>query len=64
MNRIEFSKLSFGERLKYLRNEKGISQRELSELSNVPLATIKKYEIETRFPKRNGNLLLISKALN
>jgi transcriptional regulator with XRE-family HTH domain len=46
---------TFGERLKFLRQQAGISQAQLAELSGIPLGTIREYEQTRREP-------LLSKA--
>lgn len=63
MNRIEFSKLSFGERLKYLRNEKGITQDEFAKTTGILPTNIRKYETNMRMPK-DDNLRLLANELN
>lgn len=63
MNRIKFSKLSFGEKLKYLRNEKDVTQDELADMANILPTNIRKYETNIRTPK-DDNLRLLANALN
>lgn len=40
-----------GEKIKYYRNAKGLSQEQLAQLSGINLSTIKKYEADFRNPK-------------
>lgn len=42
---------SFGERLSYLRNKKGLSQDELAKILNIGKSTLGMYEINKREPK-------------
>ncbi len=42
--------MTFGEKLKELRSEAGMTQAELAELSDVPLGTIRDYEQGKRDP--------------
>lgn len=46
------------ERLKYLRNEKGLSQKELANLLNVSQPAIAKWEAGTREPSLNDLIAL------
>ncbi|WP_405113718.1 helix-turn-helix transcriptional regulator [Paenibacillus sp. FSL K6-1217] len=41
---------SFGERLSYLRNKKGLSQEELSKILKIAKSTLGMYEIDKREP--------------
>lgn len=43
--------VTVGERIKYYREIRGLSQRQLSSLSGVPIGTIKAYETGSRNPK-------------
>lgn len=43
-------KMSFGSRLKELRNEKGISQKDVAINIGVAITTISQYENDSRFP--------------
>ena len=42
--------VSFGSRLKNLRNEKNLTQKELSDLLHVSRSNISKYEQDSQFP--------------
>lgn len=54
--------MTTGEKIKYFRNMRGISQEMLGQLSGINSATIKKYEYGIRNPKP-GQLLKIANAL-
>ena len=54
--------MTIGEKIKYFRNIRGISQETLGQLSGINSATIKKYEYGIRNPKPD-QLLKISNAL-
>lgn len=54
--------MTIGEKIKYFRNIRGISQEALGQLSGINSATIKKYEYGIRNPKPD-QLLKISNAL-
>ena len=54
--------MTVGEKIKYYRNIRGISQEMLGQLSGINSATIKKYEYEIRNPKPD-QLLKITNAL-
>jgi len=54
--------MTLGEKIKYYRNMRGISQETLGELSEINSATIKKYEYGIRNPKPD-QLLKIANAL-
>ena len=54
--------MTIGEKIKYYRNMRGISQETLGELSEINPATIKKYEYGIRNPKPD-QLLKIANAL-
>lgn len=54
--------MTLGEKIKYYRNLRGISQETLGELSEINPATIKKYEYGIRNPKPD-QLLKIANAL-
>lgn len=51
MNMIELHKLTVGERIQYFRKKKGYNQSEFARLSDIPLATLKKYEKSDILPK-------------
>lgn len=55
--------MTFAQKLKFYRDINNMSQSDLSKASNIPLATIKKYEISTRCP-RDEPLKKIAEALN
>jgi transcriptional regulator with XRE-family HTH domain len=54
--------MTTGEKIKYFRNMRGISQETLGQLSGINSATIKKYEYGIRNPK-SDQLLKIANAL-
>lgn len=54
--------MTTGEKIKYYRSQRGISQEILAELSGIHVATIKKYELGIRNPKPE-QLLKIANAL-
>lgn len=54
--------MTTGEKIKHIRNLRGISQETLGQLSGINSATIKKYEYGIRNPKP-GQLLKIANAL-
>lgn len=54
--------MTTGEKIKYFRNMRGISQEMLGQLSGINSATIKKYEYGIRNPKPD-QLLKIANAL-
>ena len=54
--------MTTGEKIKYFRNKRGISQEMLGQLSGINSATIKKYEYGIRNPKPD-QLLKIANAL-
>ena len=54
--------MTTGEKIKYFRNMRGISQETLGQLSGINSATIKKYEYGIRNPKPD-QLLKIANAL-
>lgn len=43
--------MKFSEKMKFYRNVNNMNQNDLAQASDIPLATIKKYEISTRCPK-------------
>ena len=53
--------MTTGEKIKYFRNMRGISQETLGQLSGINSATIKKYEYGIRNPKPD-QLLKIANA--
>jgi len=59
---MEDNDMTIGERIKYFRNMRGISQEMLGQLAGINSATIKKYEYGIRNPKPD-QLLKIANAL-
>lgn len=59
---MEDDVMTTGERIKYFRNMRGISQKMLGQFSGINSATIKKYEYGIRNPKPD-QLLKIANAL-
>lgn len=59
---MEDDEMTTGEKIKYFRNMRGISQEMLGQLSGINSATIKKYEYGIRNPKPD-QLLKIANAL-
>ena len=51
----QYNSMSIGERIKILRKENGMTQKRLSELTDIPVRTIQQYEAGTFKPKQ-GNL--------
>ncbi len=45
--------MNVGEKIKYYRELRGLNQKQLSDLSGIPLGTLKKYEINNRNPKED-----------
>ncbi|MDT3844062.1 MAG: helix-turn-helix transcriptional regulator [Bacillota bacterium] len=54
--------MTTGDKIKFYREMKGMNQADLAKASGIPLATIQKYEINTRNPKEEP-LKKISEAL-
>lgn len=52
----------FGENLTRLREERGLTQRELADISGVPKGSIGNYETGSYLP-RIGNILKLAKVL-
>ena len=52
--------MTTGEKIKYFRNMRGISQETLGQLSGINSATIKKYEYEIRNPKPDQLLKIVN----
>ena len=46
--------MTIGEKIKFLRKEKGLTQKELSERSDIPVITIRQYEAEKYNPKTDA----------
>lgn len=46
--------MTIGERIKYFRKEKGLTQAELAELTSLSHSSIKAYEIDARTPSRKA----------
>lgn len=55
--------MNVGEKIKYYRELRGLSQQQLAEFSGIPLGTLKKYEIGNRNPKQEP-LQRIANALH
>ena len=55
--------MTIGERIKSLRNEKGYTQKELSDLSSLSTISIRKYESGERQPKQKA-IMNLAKALD
>lgn len=54
--------MTIGEKIKFYRNEKGLTQNQLSELSGISEISIRKYEAGDRIPKIS-NIEAIAEAL-
>lgn len=59
----ELFNMTFGERMQYYREKQGMTQNELAKLSEIPIGTLQKYEIDSRNPKLDV-VSKISSALN
>ena len=46
--------MTFGEKVKTLRKEKGLNQTQLAQAVGVSLRTIRGWEIEGRYPKQHA----------
>ena len=55
--------MSFGENLKNVRKQRGVTQEELAEILGVSRQAISKWESDSGYPETE-KLLVISKALN
>ena len=62
-NMIGDNIMNVGEKIKYYRELRGLSQQQLAEFSGIPLGTLKKYEIGNRNPKQEP-LQRIANALH
>ncbi|SHJ54017.1 helix-turn-helix domain-containing protein [Paramaledivibacter caminithermalis] len=56
--------MRFGDKLKKLRTEKGLSQKKLGEILNISSRTIGYYETNERFPKDEDTLKAIADYFN
>lgn len=45
--------MSFGSRLKEIRNDKGVSQKDVAEYLGVSITSISQYESDSRFPNED-----------
>ena len=55
--------MKFGEKVRRLRNEKGLSQPELGKLCGLSLRTIRNYEVDGRYPKQREVYSKLAAAL-
>lgn len=55
--------MKFGEKVRRLRNEKGLSQTELGKLCGLSLRTIRNYEVDGRYPKQREVYSKLAAAL-
>ena len=55
--------MKFGEKVRRLRNEKGLSQTELGNLCGLSLRTIRNYEVDGRYPKQREVYSKLAAAL-
>lgn len=55
--------MKFGEKVRWLRNEKGLSQTELGNLCGLSLRTIRNYEVDGRYPKQREVYSKLAAAL-
>ncbi|HUM84145.1 MAG TPA: helix-turn-helix transcriptional regulator [Lachnospiraceae bacterium] len=56
-------KMSFGDKIRDLRIEKGISQTQLGEMVGASLRTVRGWEVEGRFPKKSETYTKLSDVL-
>ena len=56
--------MTFGEKIKELRNKKGLSQTELGKSVGVSLRTVRGWEIEGRYPKQRALYTSLAEALD
>lgn len=61
--RKELFDMTFGERMKYYRELQNFSQNDLAKVTDIPIGTLQKYEIDSRNPKIDV-VKKISSALN
>jgi len=54
--------MTFGERLRMLRRERGMSQEELGQMAGVSARVIGYYEADDRFPKNHQILIDLARA--
>ena len=55
--------MKFGEKVRRLRNEQGLSQTELGKLCGLSLRTIRTYEVDGRYPKQREVYSKLAAAL-
>lgn len=55
--------MKFGEKVRQLRNERGLSQTVLGQRCNLSLRTIRNYEIDGRYPKQREVYAKLAAAL-
>ena len=56
--------MTFGEKVKTLRKEKGLNQTQLAQAVGVSLRTIRGWEIEGRYPKQHAIYQKLADVLN
>lgn len=56
--------MTFGKKIKMLRNEKQITQKELGEIIGVSERVVGYYETDNRFPKDNSVIVKIAEYFN
>lgn len=56
--------MTFGEKIKTLRKEKGLNQTQLAQAIGVSLRTIRGWEIEGRYPKQHALYQKLADVLN
>jgi transcriptional regulator with XRE-family HTH domain len=56
--------MNFGEKIKMLRKQKGLSQAELGKLVHVSARSITAYETSGAYPRKMGTYELLAKALD
>lgn len=56
--------MTFGEKIKTLRKEKGLNQTQLAQAVGVSLRTIRGWEIEGRYPKQHAIYQKLADVLN
>lgn len=56
--------MTFGEKIKTLRKEKGLNQTQLAQAIGVSLRTIRGWEVEGRYPKQHALYQKLADVLN
>ena len=56
--------MTFGEKVRKAREEAGISQKKLSDMTGISLRTIQNYETAGKLPKQREYYTLLAEALN